>query len=139
MTRQPRKRHDLQFFLEKYSRPRSEAGREVERSVLGHEFGLNGYTTVAQAGALCDAVAINSRARLLDIGSGYGWPGLYVAMERGCEVVSTDMPLDALDQARANARQHGMDAVTGVVAADARDLPFGSESFDAVVHADVLC
>ncbi len=38
--------------LEKYARSRPDAVQQVERAVLGHEVGLNGYTTVEQAQAL---------------------------------------------------------------------------------------
>jgi hypothetical protein len=36
-----------EFFRERYGRPRLEGARQVDRSVLGHDAGLNGYTTAS--------------------------------------------------------------------------------------------
>lgn len=128
-----------QFFAEKYGRAPSATAQQLERSILGHELGLNGYTTVRQAAALSATLEGGPEARLLDIGSAYGWPGCYVARSLGCHVVLTDIPQDALRRAESNARVQGLAEHAHVSAADARQLPFRSHSFDAVVHADVLC
>ena len=38
--------------------------------------------------------------RLLDLGAGRGWPGLYLAVRTGCQVVLSDVPLEGLRQRR---------------------------------------
>jgi len=40
---------------------------------------------------------------LLDVGTGRGWPALYLAQRSGCSVVGTDLPLAALNKARRRA------------------------------------
>jgi hypothetical protein len=40
------------LFAERYGRPGSDATRDLERLVIGSDFGANGYTTVAQADLL---------------------------------------------------------------------------------------
>ena len=77
--------------------------------------------------------------RLLDLGSGRGWPGVYLAKTTGCQVVLTDLPVDGLRIAAARAAAEGLDGRCAVVAASGRHLPFAAGTFDAVVHADVLC
>jgi hypothetical protein len=37
---------------------------------------------------------LSAADRLLDLGSGRGWPGLYLAARTGCAVVLTDLPLE---------------------------------------------
>ncbi|MEE8587145.1 MAG: class I SAM-dependent methyltransferase [Acidobacteriota bacterium] len=138
MPNQRNKNEDPDFFIEKYSRPRTRILRQVERTVLGHECGLNGYTTVEQARKLGELLHLNREGRLLDIGGGFGWPGLDIARSSGCSVVSTDLPLAALLNARANAQALGLSAHAQPAAADGRALPFRSASFDAVTHADVI-
>ncbi len=101
--------------------------------LLGHEVGLDGYTTVQQAQALHDHLALSSNARLLDVGAGHGWPGSHLAASSGCSLVATDIPVDVL---RAAQRYIGQ---ATAVSADGRELPFPSGSFDVVVHADVFC
>lgn len=126
---------DREFFRNMYSLEHSVVAREVERNVLGHEVGLNGYTTVEQAQQICDALALSVGDRLLDLGAGRGWPGRLIAESSGCSLMSTDTPLQALKDAKEYVA--GLDA--HVVAADGRALPFEAELFDAVSHADVFC
>lgn len=125
--------------FEHYARPHGDATRRVERTVLGHEVGLNGYTTFAEAQTLCDVVRVLPGQRLLDVGCGYGWPGVHLAQRHPCDVVFSDVPLDALREAKAHVGGGALGGRTDVVAADGRWLPFRAASFDAIVHADVLC
>ena len=115
------------------TRSRPDAVHQVGRAVLGHEAGVNGYTTVEQAQVLHEHLASSSHTRLLDLGAGHGWPGSHLAASSGCRLVATDLPVDAL---RAAKRYIGQGSA---VSADGRELPFRPGSFDAVVHADVLC
>jgi len=73
----------------------------------------------------------------LDVGSGAGWPGIYLAAVTGARVVLSDIPWEGL---RVAARRLTGDGVAGhVVAASAGVLPFRDESFDAATSSDVLC
>ena len=133
MARRLDEQDDLAFFTKKYARPPSDAGRQVERAVLGDEVGLNGYTTVEQAQALADHLSLLPTTRLIDVGAGHGWPGSYLARSSGCRLVATDIPVDALRAAKGYLDQGS------AVSADGCALPFRSGSFDGVVHADVFC
>ena len=44
---------DEQFFVKRYGEAQSETARRVEMEAFGHDVGVNGYTTVAQARVLC--------------------------------------------------------------------------------------
>lgn len=111
----------------------------VEREVLGGDYGGNGYTTVEQADRLAAALALGPGDRLLDLGAGCGWPGLHLTRTTGCTAVLVDLTVPAMARARRRASQEQTAGRTAVVVASARHLPFRPESFDAVVHADVLC
>ena len=126
-------------FREQYARPRGEVARQVEREVLGHEVGLNGFTTVAQAETLCDVLPVTAGGRLLEVGFGHGWPGFHIAQRRTCDLVGSDIPLDALREAQAKVGVRQLGARAVFVAADGLALPFRSAVFDAVVHADTFC
>jgi SAM-dependent methyltransferase len=71
--------------------------------VIGSDFGADGYTTVEQADELARRLELRPGLRLLDLGCGSGWPGLYLAMRTGCQVVLSDVPLDGLRSAKARA------------------------------------
>jgi protein-L-isoaspartate O-methyltransferase len=111
---------------------------DLERAVLGTDWGANGYTPLTQAEVLIGSLALRPGRRLLDIGAGCGWPGLYLAARTGCDVVVTDLPMQGMRRARRRIDADGLADASAVVAT-ARHLPFRPESFDAVVHADVLC
>src|SRR5712692_8962882 len=91
-----------QDFAQRYAAG-SDAVIELERCVLGSDYGGNGYTTVAQADELADRLGLSSADWLLDVGAGCGWPGLYLARRTGCRVTVTDLPLEGMRRARQRA------------------------------------
>jgi cyclopropane fatty-acyl-phospholipid synthase-like methyltransferase len=115
------------------------AGLQVEREAVGTDYGNNGFSTVAQADELLRALAIGPGDLLLDVGSGAGWPGLYLAMQSGCRVVVSDLTVPGMRRAGQRATDDGIAGRTTTVVASARHLPFKPDSFDAMVHTDVLC
>jgi ubiquinone/menaquinone biosynthesis C-methylase UbiE len=122
-----------------YSVPKTDAHRRLEELVFGSDFGADGWTTLGQADQLGRRLQLGPGQRLLDIGTGRGWPGLYLAGRSGCAAVLTDQPLDGLRQAAERTRRDGLADRVQTVASTALALPFRTGSFDAVVHADVLC
>ena len=129
----------LDFFQQKYSRPQADVAREVERMVLGHAVGLGGYTTIEEADKLREVLLLERKHRLLDLGAGRGWPGSHLASSSGCRLVSTDVPVAAMREARSNLDRVGLRERSTTVAAEGGSLPFEAGCFHAVVHADVLC
>jgi ubiquinone/menaquinone biosynthesis C-methylase UbiE len=128
-----------QRFAERYRVAPAEVSRRVELAVIGGDWGANGYTTKTQADVLGHELGLRPGTRLLDLGAGRGWPGLYLAATTGCQVVLSDVPLEALRAALARGRRERLADLATPVAASARALPFARAVFDAVVHTDVLC
>jgi SAM-dependent methyltransferase len=129
----------LALFQLRYRNTPSLLACQIEQRVIGGDWGANGYTTMAQADILARGLGLSASDRLLDLGTGRGWPGLYLAARTGCRVVLTDLPLEGLRVAANRAASEGLTARTGVVASAASGLPFRAGSFDAVIHTDVLC
>ena len=127
------------LFQQRYRNTPSLVVCQIEQRVIGGDWGANGYTTMAQADTLARGLGLSAGDRLLDLGTGRGWPGLYLAARTGCRVVLTDLPLEGLRVAADRAAEEGLAARTGVVASAASGLPFRAGSFDAVIHTDVLC
>jgi cyclopropane fatty-acyl-phospholipid synthase-like methyltransferase len=126
-------------FSDRYRRCCTPVVADIERSALGADYGSTGYTTRKQADDLARHLTLQSRDRLADIGSGSGWPGLYLARTTGCVVTGTDLPLDGLRNARDRARRDGLDGRATYAMATGRHQPLRRGAFDAVVHTDVLC
>ena len=132
-------RETVERFAERYRVAQTEVTRHIELAVIGGDWGANGYATRAQADVLGRQLRLRPGRRLLDLGGGRGWPGLYLAASTGCRVVLADMPIEGLLTASGRARNDGLADRAVAVAASARRLPFRPASFDAVVHTDVLC
>ena len=128
-----------EWFAERYRVVPTEVSRRVELAVLGGDWGANGYTTVVQADILARELGLRPGARLLDLGTGRGWPGLYLAADTGCQVVLADVPVEGLRVAAGRAYRDELAGRVAPVAATAQALPFTPGSFDAIVHTDVLC
>ena len=126
-------------FSQRYRRRGEQVMRAVEREVIGAAVGANGFTTIAQADALAQRLELRRGRRLLDVGSGRGWPGLYLARKTGCEVVASDVPVLALRSALSAARRQRLGRRSSFVVSSGTHLPFRTGTFDAVVHTDVLC
>jgi SAM-dependent methyltransferase len=126
-------------FADRYRQERVDVVREIEQRVIGGDWGANGYTTLAQADELANRLRLRPGDLLLDLGAGRGWPGLYLAATTGCSVLLADLPLEALTVAKDRIATEHLPSGAWCVNASARDLPFPTAAFDAVVHTDVLC
>jgi ubiquinone/menaquinone biosynthesis C-methylase UbiE len=125
-------------FDDRYSRFGDGVVAAVETEVIGVP-GANGYTTVEQARDLAEALHLGPDIRVLDIGSGAGWPALYLISETGCEAVLTDPSPDGVRAAAGQAVDVDSERRSAFALASGVALPFKSRSFDAVMHADTLC
>jgi hypothetical protein len=103
----------LALFQERYRNTPSPLTRQIEQRVIGADWGANGFTTMDQADTLTRELHLSAADRLLDLGSGRGWPGLYLAARTGCRVVLTDLPLEGLRVAANRAASEGLLAQDG--------------------------
>ncbi|WP_316741187.1 methyltransferase domain-containing protein [Streptomyces sp. MK7] len=74
-------------------------------------------------------------SRVLDLGCGRALTSVFLAREYGLQVVAADLWIKPDDNARRIAEAGVADRVVPVHA-EAHDLPFGEESFDAIVSVD---
>jgi ubiquinone/menaquinone biosynthesis C-methylase UbiE len=118
---------------------RSDTMLAIERTVCGCDYGCTSWTTRQEAEDVGEMLALGPGVRLLEVGAGAGWPGLYLAKQTGCDVALIDLPPEGLRAARERAVADGLSDRCQIALADGTALPFRSGWFDAIYHSDVLC
>ena len=139
MTRTSEERAQRERFDAAYLRAQSPVMLSIERSVCGCDYGGNSWTTRDEAQQIEALLGLRPGLRLLDVGAGSGWPGLYMAETSGCDVVLVDLPFMGLRIAAERAAKDRIPGACWVALADGAYLPFRDGSFDAVSHSDLLC
>lgn len=112
--------------------------RALEREVLGCSYGGTSWTTRGQADAIAGELGLAPDMHLLEIGSGAGWPGVYVAGQAGCRLTMLDLPLNALARAQGEIAKD-LAGNGAVLQASGAALPLRNGTADAIAHSDVLC
>ncbi|OUR77573.1 hypothetical protein A9Q83_10570 [Alphaproteobacteria bacterium 46_93_T64] len=126
-------------FEEFYERSLTPVMRTIGNQVCGCDYGGNSWTTHAEADDVIERLKLRSGLRLLDLGAGSGWPGLYTAQKTECDVVLVDLPENGLNIALSRAVTDGIEDHVTASVADASTLPFPDHCFDAISHSDLLC
>ncbi len=139
MTGSPAELAQQERFEAVYARSQDPVMLAIERQVCGCAYGGNSWTTRSEAEQISTRLGLRAGMRLLDLGAGAGWPGLYLAKVTACEVVLVDLPLSGLRIAARRAVEDGLADRVCVAAADAADLPLPAASVDAISHSDLLC
>jgi protein-L-isoaspartate O-methyltransferase len=130
---------DDERFAARYAISGNTADLAAEFDALGSDYQANGYTTREQADDLGEVLALGPGHLLLDIGSGCGWPGLYLAGRHECAVISIDPIEEGCCTTRDRGHLDGLGARSGVIRADGEAIPLRRNSVDAVVHGDLMC
>lgn len=97
------------------------------------------WTTRSEAEGILDLLHLSPHSRLLDLGAGAGWPGLYLIGQSGCTGTLVDLPETGLAIARQRAADDGIANRVTALRADAAHLPLSDACFDAINQSDLLC
>ncbi|NQU61942.1 MAG: class I SAM-dependent methyltransferase [Rhodospirillales bacterium] len=117
----------------------SEAMLDIERQVCGCDYGCTSWTTRDETTDIIKMLGLGAGTAFLEIGSGAGWPGLYLAKISGADTTLIDLPFEGLLAAKRRAETDGQTETCHIAQADAAALPFKDGGFDAIYHSDVLC
>jgi ubiquinone/menaquinone biosynthesis C-methylase UbiE len=86
---------------------------------------------------LAELCHIDKHSYVLDVGCGAGATAAYLAKTLGCRVVGVDILSRMVERSRETARREGVTERTEFRVADAQDLPFDDNTFDAVITESV--
>ena len=67
------------FFDDRFSHVSSDVLLEIEEEVFGTDYGATSWSTIDEIGVFIAEMELRQGHRLLDIGSGSGWPALHIA------------------------------------------------------------
>ena len=74
---------------------------------------------------------------VLDVGCGAGQTTCYIANRHGCRVIGVDISERMIERSRERAEREGVSDMVKFRVADAQDLPFKDDLFDAVITESV--
>jgi arsenite methyltransferase len=103
----------------------------AEVGLTKHFGGTGGTTELAE---LCH---IGPGGYVLDVGCGVGVTPCFLAKRYGCRVAGVDIREAMVERSRERARREGVADRVEFRVADAQDLPFGDNLFDAVIAESV--
>ncbi len=126
-------------FTKDYRLGQTETMLAIERAVCGCDYGGTSWTTRSEADRIGRLLALEPGKRLLDVGAGSGWPGLYLARTTGCDLALVDLPFEGIRIAAERAAADRLSGACWAAVSDGAALPFGDGRFDAISHSDVLC
>ena len=128
-----------EILQDRYAASSGDAALAAEMEALGSDYHANGYMTRAQADEIGDDLGVGPGQLLLDVGSGCGWPGLYLAERHGCSVVSLDPVAEGCSVADLRSTADGLSQRSWSIQASADAIPIRSRCVDGIVQGDVLC
>jgi arsenite methyltransferase len=91
---------------------------------------LGGVAATEQLAALCH---VDGGTYVLDVGCGAGVTPCFLAKRYGCRVVGVDISERMIEHSRERVRREGVASKVEFRVADAQDLPFEDNLFDAVI------
>ncbi|MBU0492822.1 MAG: methyltransferase domain-containing protein, partial [Chloroflexi bacterium] len=103
----------------------------AEAGLTKHFGGLEG---TAELVGLCH---IGEGSYVLDVGCGVGATACFLAKRYGCRVMGVDIRARMVERAEERARRDGLSDQVAFRVADAQDLPFEDDLFDAVITESV--
>lgn len=130
------------IFGEAFSQPASAVMARVWATVLGHEYPAEvspySYTSRSELARIATEVKAGSGDLLVDIGSGRGGPGLWVAAATGADYMAVDISTTGLAEVSARAAQVGLADRVRVAEGSFEELPLGDADASAVMSIDAL-
>jgi arsenite methyltransferase len=109
---------------------------DFAKVLLGGSFHPGGFRLTERLGVL---VELTPESRVLDVASGPGTSAVFLAQRFGCEVVGVDYSTQSVERANELSASKGTSLRVRFEPGDAENLPFGEDTFDAIVCECAFC
>jgi SAM-dependent methyltransferase len=129
-------------FAEVLSQPESRVQAEIWGQVFGEEYPAElapySYTSRSELRRIAEEVRVGAGELLVDIGSGRGGPGLWVAATTGADYCAVDIAEPGLAEVRRRAAALGLDGRARTALGSFEALPLEAGEAAAVMSIDAL-
>lgn len=127
------------FYDSVYGGFADDVNAAIRAEAFGEEIGQNSWLSADEHRLFIGWLELDATSEVLEIASGSGGPALFLVRESGCSVMGIDLHEDGVAAANAAATEQGLADRARFICGDARErLPFGDESFDAVLSIDSI-
>jgi cyclopropane fatty-acyl-phospholipid synthase-like methyltransferase len=118
----------------------SPANRLIRESIWGKEndIGQQSFISPSYLDELIHRLDINEKSYVLDVGSGVGGPGIYIASKTGCRIAGIDVSDVGVEMSTKIAAKSGLADKTEFHLGDAMDMPFKDGTFDIGISLNVM-
>ena len=131
---------DVDLYDNVYGDYAGRAETAVRRDAFVEDIGQSSWITAADWLGYADLARVRPASHVLEVGSGSGGPGVYLASQRGCHVTGVDINEHGVANGRRLAQERGVaERVTFQQVDASQPLPFPPASFDAVLSNDSMC
>jgi ubiquinone/menaquinone biosynthesis C-methylase UbiE len=111
-------------------------GSDLARHLLGDSFHPGGTRLTERLGEL---LTLTPESHVLDVASGRGTSAFQLAKTFGCNVTGIDLSEENVRLAAVETPQRGLTGRVSFQLGDAERLPFGDETFDAIICECAFC
>jgi len=110
----------------------------VRRETFGEDIGQNSWITTDEYDAFYSWLKLSPDDHVLEIASGSGGPALYLARKFKCRITGLDINEAGIRAANQQAQEVNVTGTQFQVADVNQRLPFGDDTFDAVMCIDSM-
>jgi ubiquinone/menaquinone biosynthesis C-methylase UbiE len=129
----------VDLFYNMYAHFTERVLASVREATFGEDIGQNSWVTSDEYDRFIAWLLLSPDSHALEVASGSGGPGLYLAQKTGCRITGVDVNPVGVAAAVQSAHRAGMGLRASFKVADANGpLSFRNESFDALLCIDSM-
>lgn len=130
----------VDLYNNSYDKFSADVQQSVRLETYGEDIGQSSWMTADELRRFIRLLNLDESSNVLEIGSGSGGPALFLAEMVRCHVTGLDINEFGIKNSNELARKRDLHSLVEFQQADASEtLPFGQNTFDAIVSNDAMC
>jgi cyclopropane fatty-acyl-phospholipid synthase-like methyltransferase len=129
----------IDLFYDTYKNYAEDLYEEIRKETYGEDIGQTSWLTADEYRSFFRLLNLSREKSILEVASGSGGPAVFMVKETGCNLTGIDINENGVTNAKKLAAKNGVSDKMKFIVADASlTLPFGDETFDALVSVDSI-